>query len=438
MNDTNPNWQGAFADIKLVRTRGRVVSSVGTVVEAEGVDAAVGDYVDILSAGRSRITAEVVGFRDHRLMLMPFSQTRGIKLHNAVESNGRRAELQLGSDILGRVINPFGEPIDGLGPLQTDSSVTLYPEPANPLLKNKISTQLLTGVRALDTFLPIGRGQRIGIFSGSGVGKSRLFCNLALSVQADIKVIALIGERGREVIELLSQLQRHQIQQQTVVVVATSEQPALERVHALYSATAVAEYFARQGKHVALLADSVTRHALAQREIGLAIGEPPTIGGYTPSVFTQLPMLVERGGVFNGGGSITSIFTVLVEGDEPDEPISDHMRSILDGHIMLSRELANQQVYPAIDVLNSRSRIMDDVTTKERRAKVTKLLQVLTDYDDIRDFIQLGGYRPGDNKDTDNKITRYQKLINWLCQQNSASPIEQQIQQVLRELEAAP
>lgn len=435
MNNVSSKWHTVFADIKLVRTRGRVVSSVGTVVEAEGVEAAVGDYVDILSVGRSRITAEVVGFRDHRLMLMPFSQTRGIKLHNTVESNGRRAELQVGPDILGRVMNPFGAPIDGEGALNTDSSVSLYPEPVNPLLKNKVSTQLITGVRALDTFLPIGRGQRIGIFSGSGVGKSRLFGNLVLNVQADVKVIALIGERGREVIDLISQLQGNQLQQQTVVVVATSEQSALERVHALYSATAIAEFFAKQGKNVALLADSVTRHALAQREIGLAIGESPSIGGYTPSVFTQLPMLVERGGVFSGGGSITSIFTVLVEGDEPDEPISDHMRSILDGHIMLSRQLADQQIYPAIDVLNSRSRVMDDITTIEHREKVTKLLQILSDYNDIRDYIQLGGYRQGESKDTDNKIARYKKLINWLCQQSSAASIEHQIQQLLQELD---
>ena len=406
-----------FRDISLESKRGRVSAFVGTTVEVEGIEGRTGEYYNIQGGRLSTNLAEVVGFRQQKTILMPFGQIRGIRLNDRVVKSEKQASIKVSERLLGRCIDPFGSALDDKGAIDSKETFPLYPSPKNPLQKSIVSAELKTKVKAIDTFLNIGVGQRIGIFAGSGVGKTTLFTNLALNTESDVKVICLIGERGTEVKDVLTALKQSNQLERCVIVAATSEQPALTRVHALYSATAIAEYFCEQGKNVLLLADSVTRHAMAQREIGLAVGEPPTLRGYTPSVFAQLPSLIERVGSFHevGKGSITGVYTVLVEGGDMDEPVADNMRAILDGHIVLSRELSDKQIYPAIDIMASRSRVRHNIIDKELDQISKGLYAILNDYKKVSDYLDITGHKAGENPKLDKTVELNQKLQDWLC-----------------------
>jgi flagellum-specific ATP synthase len=407
-----------FQNIKLIKSVGRVSSFIGTVLEVDGINASVGEYFQVFSSEGKAVKAEAVGFRGQKVMLMPFHQPRGIKLNDPVVSEKNCADIGVGESLLGRVVDSFGKPLDGKGNIEPETFVPLYPEPGNPLDKAPVKKLLNTGIKAIDAFLNLGKGQRLGIFAGSGVGKTTIFKTLSASSMCDIKVICLIGERGREVVDLVNELEASGELKKSVVVAATSDQPALVRSHAIFCATAISEYFSRRGDDVLLLADSITRHALAQREIGLAVGEPPTLRGYTPSVFAQLPLLIERVGAFKNGGSITGIYTVLVEGGDLDEPVSDNMRAILDGHVVLSRELAEQGHYPAIDIQKSRSRVRDFIVSDSHLSAAQTLYQSLVDYEKVRDFLEVGGYRRGENLELDNTVDQYTQIMEWLSSSN--------------------
>ncbi|MGH8077581.1 MAG: FliI/YscN family ATPase, partial [Lysobacter sp.] len=327
---------------------GRIVSFNGLVIEAQGPEAHLGELCEILPQGASvPVLAEVVGFRNERVLLMPYGHVGGISTDSHIRATGRPVTVPVGEELLGRVINAFSEALDDEGPLECTTAYPLYREPINPMARAPIDTVLETGVRAIDTMLTLGVGQRVGIFAGSGVGKSTLLGMLARRVKADVTVLALIGERGREVGEFLTHSLGPEGLKRAVVVVATADEPALVRAHAAHAAHAIAEYFRDQGKSVLLIVDSMTRFAMAQREIGLAVGEPPTFRGYTPSVFSQLPKLLERCGRMRSGGAISGVYSVLVEGDDMNEPVTDHMRAILDGHIVLTRDLAARGHHPA-------------------------------------------------------------------------------------------
>lgn len=406
----------------FLRTVGRVSRVSSLVVEASGPTAMVGELCRIESQGRqtNHCMAEVVGLRDHTVLLMPFGETRGIRIDSEVVGTGGSAALTVSDDMLGRVIDPFGRPLDSLPPLadgdDTGMRCNLRGDHRNPLSRRKISRTFETGLRAIDSFLPIGKGQRVGIFAGSGVGKSTLLGMIARDSVCDVNVIALIGERGREVGEFLEKTLGPEGLARSVVVVATSDQPALLRELAAHTATAVAEYFCAAGKDVLLIMDSVTRFAMAHREIGLAVGEPATARGYTPSAFAALPRLLERAGTFENSGSITGIYTVLVEGDDLHEPVSDHMRAILDGHIVLSRDLANHGHYPSIDLLKSVSRLATDLWSSSERSTVQRALKMLSIRERHRDMIEIGAYRGGSNPELDQAISLYPALEKFLVQ----------------------
>jgi flagellum-specific ATP synthase len=337
-------------------------------------------------------------------------------LGSEVIATGRAAYVPAGEALLGRVIDAFGNPLDGRPLPALSEQYPIYPEPINPLKRTRIREILETGVRGIDTLLTLGRGQRVGIFSGSGVGKSTLLGMIARNMNADVNVIALVGERGREVRDFIEDILGPDGLSRSVVVVATSDQPALVRMRAAFSATAIAEYFSDQGLDVVLTMDSITRFAMAQREIGLSIGEPPTARGYTPSVFAVLPKLLERGGAFETGGSITSIYTILVEGDDMSDPIADTVRAILDGHIVLARALANRAHYPAIDILGSVSRLMPELLTEEGLAVAKQVVKMLSVYQASKDLIDVGAYRAGVNPELDNAIRYMPDLDNFLTQ----------------------
>lgn len=414
-------WRGyrehlVAADFRLRSGRVRKVSSL--VVEASGLDVFVGELcqVECPPAPGGWCRAEVVGLKEDAALLMPFGETRGIRLDGAVRGTHRSVSLKVGPQLLGRVIDPFGQPLDQRPAPTSDDERPLRGEPRNPLSRQHIDTPFLTGLRAIDTFLPMGKGQRVGIFAGSGVGKSTLLGMIARQAQGDVNVIALIGERGREVGEFLSKVLGPEGLARSVVVVATSDQPALVRELAAHAATTVAEYFSAQGKDVLLIMDSVTRFAMAHREIGLSIGEPPTARGYTPSSFAALPRLLERAGRFHGAGSITGIYTVLVEGDDLHEPVSDHMRAILDGHFVLSRDLANQGHYPALDVLKSVSRLSGDLWTEAEQTLVRRVVRWLAVRERQLDMIEIGAYKAGSNPELDVAVRLYPKLEQFLVQ----------------------
>jgi flagellum-specific ATP synthase len=338
-------------------------------------------------------------------------------LGSEVIATGEPVQVPVGDNLLGRVIDAFGQPLDGKPMPKSEGDYPIYSVPLNPLNRPPIKKVLETGVRVIDGLLTIGKGQRIGIFAGSGVGKSSLLGMIARNMNADINVIALIGERGREVLEFIEQILGDEGLCRSVVVVATSDQPALVRSHAALTATAIAEYFRDQGKDVVLTMDSITRFAMAQREIGLAVGEPPTARGYTPSVFALLPRLLERGGTSSNGGSITSIYTVLVEGDDVNDPIADSVRSILDGHVVLSRELANHGYYPAIDVLQSNSRLLTNLLEREELEIVRRVIRLLSTYEKSKDMVSIGAYRSGSNSELDLAIKLLPDLEKILCQE---------------------
>lgn len=400
----------------VTETCGRVVQLIGLVVESEGPLAAVGEVCHVLSGRHGGSTlAEVVGFRNHHLLLMPLGEIHGIHPGSEVIATGTPLRVAVGSALKGRVIDGLGNPIDGQGPIAAEQNVGLKLSPPHPLKRQRISNVFQTGIKAIDTFIPCGRGQRLGIFSGSGVGKSTLLGMMASQAEADVNVIALIGERGREVREFLERDLDELGRKKSVVVVATSNEPALNRVKGAFLAMAIAEYFRDTGKNVLMMMDSVTRFAMAQREIGLAVGEPPTTRGYTPSVFSLLPQLLERAGT-SEKGSITGLFTVLVEADDMNDPIADATRSILDGHIVLTRELATQNHYPAIDVLESVSRLNRDLLNPEQLNLAVAAREHMAVYRKNQDLINIGAYPAGSNPGIDQSIRFHEPLNRFLRQ----------------------
>jgi flagellum-specific ATP synthase len=401
-----------------IQANGQVTNVIGLVIEAKGPVSRIGTVCDIYTKGDTRkITAEVLGFRDNHVLMMPLAEIRGIGPGCQVVARRQRAIIPVGSGLLGRVIDGLGNPIDNKGPVAVEREYPIYGAPINPLSRNRISQPLDLGIRAINGLLTVGCGQRMGIFSGSGVGKSVLLGMIARKTSADVNVIALIGERGREVNEFIEKELGQEGLKHSVIVVATSDHLPLIRMRGAFIATAIAEYFRDLGKHVNLMMDSVTRFAMAQREIGLALGEPPTTKGYTPSVFTLLPKLCERAGTSAKRGTITGLYTVLVEGDDTNEPIADALRSILDGHINLTRDLATQNHYPAIDVLGSVSRVMDDIISAEQRQHANKLKETLATYRKAEDLINIGAYVAGSNSKIDYAIEMIEKINGYLKQE---------------------
>lgn len=400
-------------DVLLLR--GSVSQLVGLVIEAVGPGVDIGGMCEIVPRHGSPVLAEVVGFKGDKVLLMPYSEINGIGPGATVTDLGKTFEVTVGDSLLGRVLDGLGRPIDGLGPIESGTKYPVDRKAPGPLERRGIEEALSVGVRAIDTFLTCGKGQRVGIFAGSGVGKSTLLGMIARNTEANVNVIGLVGERGREVKEFIDKSLGEEGLKRSVVVAATSDAPPLVRIKAAFVTTTIAEYFRDQGLDVMLMMDSITRFAMAEREIGLAIGEPPTSRGYTPSVFTVLPRLLERAGSFTSG-SITAFYTILVEGDDMNEPISDAMRAILDGHIVLSRRLASSGLYPAVDVLESVSRLWHDVVPEERRQTVNEARKVLATYRDAEDLINIGAYNKGSNPDIDRAIDLIGPLRSFLCQ----------------------
>ena len=395
---------------------GKIEKIVGMTVEATGPSSNIGDVCRITLSDGREVFAEVVGFKESRVLLMPYEDTEGIGFGSTVVNTGRKLEINVCDEMVGRTIDALGRPMDGKGPIPDHGlRYSVVGEPSNPMDRPRIDTPIEMGVKAIDGFLTIGKGQRMGIFAGSGVGKSTLMGMLARNVKADVNVIALVGERGREVVEFMERDLGEEGKARSVLVVATSDQPAMLRNKCALTATAVAEYFRDQGKDVLLMMDSLTRFCMAQRDIGLAIGEPPVARGYTPSIYYALPKLLERSGNFEKG-SITGIYTVLVEGDDMNEPISDTVRSIIDGHVMLSRKVAQRNHYPAIDVLASISRLMNDISEPSQKQAAARLRQLLATYEANVDLISIGAYKSGTNPELDDAIDHID-AINALLQQ---------------------
>jgi len=410
-------YRSALDSSNPIVAMGRVTKVAGFVTEADGPATQLGSICHIYPAGNlPRVKAEVLGFRDNRVLLVPLGEIRGIAPGNKVVSWDQDASIGVGEGLLGRVFDGLGNPIDGKGPILSRIAYPLYANPINPLLRKRIEQPLDLGIKAINGVLTVGCGQRMGIFAGSGVGKSVLLGMIARNTSADVNVIALIGERGRELNDFIQKELGEEGLKRSVVVVATSDHLPLIRMRGAFIATAIAEYFRDQGKHVILMMDSVTRFAMAQREVGLAAGEPPTTKGYTPSVFTILPKLLERAGTSSNHGTITGLYTVLVEGDDMNEPIADAVRSILDGHIVLSRDLAEQNHYPAIDVLGSVSRVMTDIASLEHREWANRLKQILATYKKAEDLINIGAYVAGSNPKIDYAIQMIEKVNEYLRQ----------------------
>jgi len=395
---------------------GRIVQVVGLTIEAVGIDCQIGEICEMRTQGQKPVLAEVVGFRDERILLMPLGEMEGIQPGSEVYPLSKSFRVPVGMDLLGRVLDGLGRPIDGGPALVLSHSVPTNRPAPNPMQRRPITEPLVTGVRAIDGLLTIGKGQRMGIFAGSGVGKSTLLGTLARRARADVSVIALVGERGREVREFLDRDLGPEGLQRAVVVVSTSDQPALIRLKAAFVAMTIAEFFRDLGLDVVFMMDSVTRFAMAQREVGLAIGEPPASKGYTPSVFALLPRLLERAGC-GERGTITGFFTVLVEGDDFNEPICDAVRGILDGHIILSRVLAARNHYPAIDVLNSISRLMPSITSSEHRFYAAQMRKHLAVYEKARDLINIGAYVHGSDPEIDAAIAVMPGIERFLQQE---------------------
>lgn len=408
-----------------MRSEGSVTEVIGLTIEVGGLRPRVGELCHLFpSRGSRRISAEVVGFRQNRALLMPLGETEGIHPGTRVVATGGTFRVPVGDELLGRVLDGLGKPLDGAGPIETASTYPATNTAPHPLKRTAIREPLVTGVRAIEGLLTVGKGQRLGIFAGSGVGKSRLLGTIARNARADVSVVGLIGERGREVNEFIQRDLGQEGMERSVVVASTSDQPALVRLRGAWVATAIAEYFRDQGMDVILLMDSVTRFAMAQREIGLAIGEPPARKGYTPSVFALLPRLLERAGT-SESGSITGFYTILVEGDDFNEPISDASRSILDGHIMLTRELAAENHYPAIDVLQSVSRLMPTVSRPEHVRAAGYVKEMLAVYGKARDLINIGAYEPGSSADIDEAIEVMPRILEFLRQDDAFHGYEQ-------------
>lgn len=415
------NWSQLATAVEQVQTvtfTGRVKEVIGLVITGKGPQTAVGGVCQIeMPPPNSPMFAEVVGFRQGRVLLMPFGEVRGIDPGSRLTLTQNQALVPVGKGLLGRVIDGLGQPIDGLGPIRKEQQYPLYVRPLNPVTRQRIQEPVDVGIRAINGLLTLGKGQRIGIFSGSGVGKSTLMGMIARYTRSDVSVIGLIGERGREVKEFIERDLGSDGLPRSVVVAATSDTPALIRLRGAYLATAIAEYFRDQGQDVILMLDSITRFAMAAREVGLAIGEPPTARGYTPSVFAQLPRFLERAGTHAGPGSITGIYTVLVEGDDLTEPIADAVRSIADGHIVLSRELADRGHYPSIDVLGSVSRVMPDITDPQHRRNQRQLIRVVAAYRQAEDLININAYVRGSNPEIDFALEKIEGVNRYLQQE---------------------
>ncbi len=417
-----------------VKQMGRVVKIVGLTIESLGPQVSVGDACMITSVkNHKKVLAEVVGFKDNRILLMPLDDMEGIGPGSHVESIGHPLKVSVSNQLLGRILDGLGKPIDEKGPLYTEEQYTIENEAPDPLKRDRIKKILPLGVKAIDGMLTVGEGQRIGIFAGSGVGKSTLLGMIAKNTKADINVIALIGERGREVREFIERDLGEEGLKRSVLVVATSDKPAMERQKAAKTATAIAEFFRDQGKNVLLMMDSLTRFSMAQREIGLAVGEPPVSRGYTPSVFSVMPKLLERTGN-SDCGSITALYTVLVDGDDMNEPITDAARGILDGHIVLSRRLANKNHYPAIDILQSVSRVMTEVVTPEHKEYANYLTSVVATYRESEDLINIGAYSKGSNPEIDEAINNIKAINNFLQQKVDEQFSIDQVKQALENI----
>lgn len=400
----------------FIRYSGKVSQVVGLTVESIGPAVNLNELCEIFNLrDNNPVLAEVVGFKDNIVSLMPLGSLEGIGPGSPVIATGKKMYVPVGYGLLGRVLDGLGKPMDDFGQLEDGVLYPVYNEPPDPLTRKLIKTPLPIGIKAIDGLLTIGRGQRIGIFAGSGVGKSTLMGMIARNTAADINVIGLVGERGREVREFIENDLKEDGLKRSVLVVATSDQPALVRLKAAYVATSIAEYFRDQGKDVLFVMDSLTRFAMAQREIGLSIGEPPVSRGYTPSVFSVLPKLLERTGTSNKG-SITAFYTVLVDGDDMNEPITDAVRGILDGHIVLSRSLANKNHYPAIDVLSSISRLMPNIISDTHKKSANEIKTILSTYKDSEDLINIGAYQKGSSKEIDLAIEKIDSINEFLTQ----------------------
>jgi len=431
VDETNKNSDTNSADkkrqlremIKYSRTvtcYGKIEKVVGMTIESTGPESNVGDLCYIYPSREAKFTgggikAEVIGIQDERVFLMPFEDISGIGPKSLVESTGETLKVPVGDALMGRIIDGIGNPIDGKGEIKTDEYYPVVSKSPNPLDRPRISERLVMGVKAIDGLLTVGEGQRIGILSGTGVGKSTLLGMIARNVEADINVIGLVGERGREVKEFIERDLKEKGLERSVLVIATSDQPAMQRLKCAMTATTIAEYYKDRGKKVLLMMDSLTRFARAQRDIGLAAGETPIARGYTPTLYSVMPRLLERAGNFENG-SITGIYTVLVEGDDVNEPISDEVRGIIDGHIVLSREIATRNHYPAIDVLGSISRLMTEIVDKRHLDLAGEMRNLLSVYETNRDLINLGAYRKGADAKIDEAISKIDKINEFLQQ----------------------
>jgi len=412
---------------------GKIENIVGMSIEASGGRAAIGDICRIYSnESGGQIPAEVVGFKNDHILLMPYANMSGISAGNFVRNTGKRLTLPVGPFLRGRVINALGQPIDGLEPFGRGDTFSIDSAYINPMTRPPIRERMEFGVKAIDSLITIGKGQRIGIFAGSGVGKSTLLGMIAKNVKADINVIALVGERGREVLEFMQKDLGEEGMRRSILVVATSDQPAMLRMKCPSVATSIAEYFRDQGYDVLLMMDSLTRFAMAQREIGLAIGEPPVARGYTPSMYAEMPKLLERSGNFEKG-SITGVYTVLVEGDDTNEPIADTVRGILDGHIVLSRQLANSNHFPAIDVGASISRLMVEIVSPEHRQLASKLRDIMGVYQKNADLVSIGAYKSGTNPKLDHALGKMDAINQFLTQGiNESFSYDESLEQLRR------
>jgi len=399
-----------------IQLDGKVSQVVGLVIEATGPQNAVGNLCNIYAHDGTIIRAEIVGFKENKILLMPLDETVGITPGARVTSCPQQLTIPVGNELKGRVLDGLGNPIDDKGPIKCAHQYPVFNTPPDPLKRMKIDTQLSTGIRSIDGLIPIANGQRVGIFSGSGVGKSVSMGMIARNTSAEINVIALIGERGREVREFIENDLGDEGMKRSILVVATSDQAPYIRLKAALTATAIAEYFRDQGMDVMLMMDSLTRVAQAQREVGLAVGEAPTTKGYTPSVFALLPRLLERTGT-NEIGSITGLYSVLVEGDDLSDPVADSARSILDGHIVLSRDLANKGHYPSVDVLKSVSRLKTAIAKGDKLRQINKIIQLMSVFNDSEDLINIGAYSKGSNPNVDIAI-QFMPIINQLLRQN--------------------
>ena len=415
-------FQNELKSFDSQRRMGRIEKIIGMTVEASGPACNIGDVCRIYEKDSREkfIFAEAVGFQADKVLLMPYTDIEGVGPGSIVDNTGKKLMVKTGDALVGRIIDAIGNPLDGGPPIDYTGEISITGIPVNPLARPKIAEPIELGVKAIDGLMTLGKGQRIGIFAGSGVGKSTLMGMIAKKVKADLNVIALVGERGREVREFIENDLGEEGMKRSVVVVATSDQPAMMRSKCPQTATAIAEYFMQQGKDVLLMMDNLTRFAMAKREVGLSIGEPPVARGYTPSIYSDMPKLLERAGCFEQG-SITGIYAVLVEGDDTNEPISDTVRGIIDGHIVLSRKIAAQNHYPAIDVLGSVSRLMSLICKKEHKDAAGKLRNLLSLYNSNIDLISIGAYKAGTNPQLDEAVAKIDKINAFLIQATDES-----------------